>query len=93
MISVDITRSDLKAAHTCYNMKGLAPRCRELKLNPVVRAGGVASPGLNASKVRAEVAVEIRDRKRLPRSNRSERSLLGIRVCCCRAANKTKEQQ
>jgi len=69
MISVDITRRDLEAANTCDNLNGLAPGCRELKLNPVVSVGEVASPGLNADEVRTEVAVEIRDRKRLPRSN------------------------
>ena len=37
MISVDIARRDLKAANTCDNLNGLAPGCREVKLNPVVR--------------------------------------------------------
>jgi hypothetical protein len=69
MISVDIARRDLKTTNTCNNLNGLVPGCRELQLNPVVTAGEVASPGMNADDVRTEVAVEIRDRKRQPRSN------------------------
>jgi hypothetical protein len=92
-ISVDISRRDLKAANTGDNLKGLAPGGRELKLNPIVSAGGAGSPGLNADKVWTEVAVEIRDCKRQPGSDGSDWRLLDTRVCRGASANKAEQQQ
>jgi hypothetical protein len=85
-ISVDITRRNLKTANTCDNLKGLAPACRELQLDPVISAGVVDSSSLDADEIRMKVAVEIRYRKRQPRSKRNAPHFLGIRVCLCAAA-------
>src|SRR5277367_504217 len=94
MISVDVARHDPEAASTCDNLNELRmPGCGELKLNPIVSTGKVASSRLNVGKVRTKIAVKIRDRERLSWPNESERHLRDICVRGCATANKTKEEQ
>jgi hypothetical protein len=93
MVSVDVARLDLKPANRSDNLNGLVLSGREPKVNPVVRAGEIASPDPNGGQIRAEVAVEIRDRKRQSRLNGIDRRPLDI--CACRYApdGKSKKQQ
>jgi hypothetical protein len=94
VVSVDVSRFDQQAAHGPDNPNGLPARCRKLKLNPVICAGRLACPGVNARYVGAKVAVKILNRKLWARSDRSNRcTILNLTPCCRGAANQGEEHQ